>query len=73
MSPACVNACPTETLVFGDVNDTDSRVAQMVSKERSGEGRGYRLLEELGTNPGVFYLKKVEEGAKEPAAREGRE
>ena len=63
LNPACVNACPTETLVFGDLNDPDSRVSKIRAKEMSEEGRGYTLLENLGTNPNVIYLKKVDEGA----------
>ena len=63
LNPACVNACPTETLSFGDLNDPDSKVSKMRAKETQEDGRGYTLLEELGTHPNVIYLKKVEEGA----------
>lgn len=65
LNPACVNACPTETLVFGDLNDHGSKVAKLREKELSEEGRGYGLLEKLGTGPNVTYLKKVDENAKE--------
>ena len=64
LNPACVNACPTDTLVFGDLHDPDSRVAQMTEKETGDHGRGYHLLEELGTEPNVLYLKKVDKDAK---------
>ena len=64
LNPACVNACPTDTLVFGDLNDPDSRVAKMNEKELGDHGRGYHLLEELGTEPNVLYLKKVDKDAK---------
>ncbi len=64
LNPACVNACPTDTLVFGDLNDPDSRVAKMNEKELGEHGRGYHLLEELGTEPNVLYLKKVDKDAK---------
>ena len=67
INPACVNACPTETLVFGDVNDPDSKVSKLRQKETAEGGRAYRLLENLGTEPNVTYLKKVDKEAKEPA------
>ena len=59
LQPACVQACPTGTLVFGDANDPNSRVSRLSKDER-----GYRLLESLGTEPNVIYLKKVDPHAK---------
>jgi molybdopterin-containing oxidoreductase family iron-sulfur binding subunit len=41
-------------MVFGDLNDPESRVSRM-----AGSARSKRLLEELGTNPKVFYLEKA--------------
>ena len=67
LNPACVNACPTDTLVFGDLNDEDSKVSRLRQKEMGDGGRGYRLMEELGTEPNVLYLKKVDKKAKEPS------
>ena len=67
LNPACVNACPTDTLVFGDQNNSDSKVAKLKEKEMGHDGRGYRMFEELGTEPNVIYLKKVDQNAKEPA------
>ena len=64
LNPACVNACPTETLFFGNLNDPESKVSKKIEKEEHG-GRGYRLLENLGTSPNVIYLKKVDKEAKE--------
>jgi Fe-S-cluster-containing dehydrogenase component len=74
LNPACVNACPTQTLVFGDLNDPESRVHQIAERElqeplgpRPG-GRGYELLEHLGTRPSIVYLKKVDTEAEEVEA-----
>ena len=52
--PACVQSCPTSALVFGDRNDPDSRVSDMARSDR-----GFRLLESLGTDPAVTYLKRL--------------
>ena len=58
VQPACVQTCPTEALVFGDQNDSESRVSQALNDERA-----YHVLEELNTAPSVVYLKKVETDA----------
>lgn len=52
IQPACVQTCPPGALVFGDLNDPNSRVSQLATSRRS-----YKLLGELGTDPGVIYLK----------------
>ena len=53
--PACQQTCPAEAIVFGNVRDPSSRVAQLLANERT-----YRVLDELiNTQPGVSYLKKV--------------
>ena len=67
LNPACVNACPTDTLVFGDAKDPNSRLSKIRQKEFGKDGRAYKLLGNLGTEPNVTYLKKVDESAKEPA------
>jgi Fe-S-cluster-containing dehydrogenase component len=51
--PACVQTCPSGALVFGDLNDPGSQVARLVQNS----SRKFRLLEELGTEPSVYYLK----------------
>jgi molybdopterin-containing oxidoreductase family iron-sulfur binding subunit len=62
--PACQQSCPAEAIVFGNVRDPGSRVAQIVASERT-----YRVLDELiNTQPAVSYLKKVT--LHEPAAAE---
>jgi molybdopterin-containing oxidoreductase family iron-sulfur binding subunit len=54
IKPACVQACPTDAIIFGDTNQDDSRVSQMHSDDRS-----YGLLEELHVLPSVMYMTKV--------------
>ena len=51
---ACQQACPADALVFGDLNDPESKVSKMFKDERN-----YHLLEELHTLPSVGYLTKV--------------
>ncbi len=51
---ACVNACSTNALVFGDVNDKESEVAGLVEDKRA-----YHLLDFVGTKPNVVYQVKV--------------
>jgi Fe-S-cluster-containing dehydrogenase component len=51
---ACQQVCPADAIVFGDLSDPASRVAQMLESRRR-----YRVLEELGTRPNVSYLTKV--------------
>jgi molybdopterin-containing oxidoreductase family iron-sulfur binding subunit len=51
---ACQQACPVEAIVFGDLNDPESRVSR-----RQRERIDYALLEELNTRPRTRYLAKV--------------
>ncbi len=52
---ACEVACPTQAIVFGDLNDEKSRVAQIFTNEK----RAYTLLEEWYAKPAVRYLSKI--------------
>jgi len=49
--PACVTSCIGRATLFGDANDSDSLVAEMIALPNV-----FRLKEELGTDPRVFYL-----------------
>jgi molybdopterin-containing oxidoreductase family iron-sulfur binding subunit len=54
IQPACVQSCPANALVFGDMKDPDSKISKYFKNERN-----YHLLEELHTLPSVGYLTKV--------------
>jgi molybdopterin-containing oxidoreductase family iron-sulfur binding subunit len=51
---ACEQACPTGAIVFGDINDPNSRVAKW-----KAEGHNYSLLGFLNTLPRTTYLARV--------------
>ncbi|MBZ5575439.1 MAG: 4Fe-4S dicluster domain-containing protein [Acidobacteriia bacterium] len=66
--PACVEACPTAAIRFGDLNDPRSPVAQ--AAQQSGS---FRLLEKLGTEPKIYYHSArewVREIGRAPAGKE---
>ncbi|MEJ2679421.1 MAG: 4Fe-4S dicluster domain-containing protein [Gemmatimonadota bacterium] len=55
--PACAQTCPGQAIVFGNIKDPNSRVAQVAAS-----GRAYRVLEELNTQSAITYLKRVVAG-----------
>ena len=52
--PACAQSCPANAIVFGDLNDRASEVAQLFKTNRK-----YRVLEEIHTEPSIGYLTKI--------------
>lgn len=51
---ACEQACPTGAIIFGNLNDPNSRVSKALKNER-----GYAVLEHLNTKPRGVYLAKI--------------
>jgi len=54
ITPACAGACPTQAIIFGNINDEEARVTLL--KEQPHD---YGLLEELNTIPRTTYLARV--------------
>jgi molybdopterin-containing oxidoreductase family iron-sulfur binding subunit len=52
--PACVQTCPTDALIFGNLMDPASQVRKL-----SDDPRAYQVMGYLNTKPAVIYLKKV--------------
>jgi molybdopterin-containing oxidoreductase family iron-sulfur binding subunit len=52
---ACSDACPTNAIIFGDYNDSESKISEMELKN----ARSYKLLGEIGIKPNVIYQTKI--------------
>ncbi|MBB4197898.1 4Fe-4S ferredoxin [Rhodoblastus sphagnicola] len=50
-TPACVNSCISAAMSFGDLRDPDSPVSKLLA-----ETRHWRLHEDLGAGPSVYYI-----------------
>ena len=51
--PACAQSCPTHAITFGNILDSNSRIYQLAHDQRA-----YRVFEELGVEPAIYYLGK---------------
>jgi Fe-S-cluster-containing dehydrogenase component len=51
LDPACVTACPTKARIFGDLDDPQSALRQLIA-ERGGQ----QPLPEKNTSPKVYYV-----------------
>lgn len=74
---ACQAACMTGAILFGDMNDENSELTRLLKVTRNekrpygvdkhvGNPRAYRVLEEIGVKPNIYYLTKIrnKEGGK---------
>jgi len=57
INTACASACSTGAIVFGDMNDPESRISQILGDEV--QGRAYHMLEEINVKPQISYLTKI--------------
>ena len=71
VATACQAACATGAIVFGDMNDPESKISKLlqvrpllkdrpfINDKESDNPRAYQVLEEVGTKPNIWYLRKV--------------
>ncbi len=60
---ACQQACPTQAIVFGNLNDKDAKVRELHASQRA-----YGVLDELDTRPRTQYLARLRNPRDNPAA-----
>jgi len=53
--PACAESCPSHAITFGDLDDPKSRINELIRSPRA-----FRLHDDLGTEPKVYYLAEKE-------------
>ena len=66
LKTACQQTCPADAIVFGDLNDPQSRVYKMKESPQA-----FRVLEVLNTKPSVSYMTKVRNQAESAHSEHG--
>ncbi len=68
---ACQASCTTGAIVFGDINNPESRISKLLQispadpekpfgvDKITGNPRAYQVLEEIGVKPNIWYLNKI--------------
>jgi len=65
INTACATACPANAIVFGDMNNPESQIANVLQMKYQDdhktveEPRAYNVLQELNVDPNIFYLRKI--------------
>jgi MoCo/4Fe-4S cofactor protein with predicted Tat translocation signal len=73
---ACMAACSTGAILFGDMNDAESKITKLLQitkdekrpygiDKKVGNPRAYRVLEDIGVKPNIYYLTKIRNKDKE--------
>lgn len=63
LAPACVASCTARAMIFGDLNDPNSEVAQLLAKENVSV-----LRPDMGTAPQVYYIGMDQGGVADPVS-----
>ena len=61
---ACAQACPTDAIIFGDMNNPESTISKTLEVEL--KGRAFHVLEEINVRPQISYLTKIRNKDEEP-------
>lgn len=57
INTACASVCPADAIVFGDMNNPESKISKVLAEENAD--RAYDVLSELNVKPNVSYLSKI--------------